>query len=75
MDRSHESWDSSSWVQEDLEDSWINNHENGEVDRFKARLVAKGYSQQEVLDYHDTFSSTDKMVIVKCVIALVFSKG
>lgn len=29
---------------------------NGKVERFKARLVAKVYSQQEELDYHDTFS-------------------
>lgn len=28
---------------------------NGDVERFKARLVAKGYSQQEGIDYHETF--------------------
>ncbi|XP_019232848.1 PREDICTED: uncharacterized protein LOC109213495 [Nicotiana attenuata] len=28
---------------------------NREVERFKARLVAKGYTQQEGLDYHETF--------------------
>lgn len=27
----------------------------GEVERFKARLVAKGYSQQEGIDFQETF--------------------
>ncbi|XP_070041639.1 uncharacterized mitochondrial protein AtMg00820-like [Nicotiana tomentosiformis] len=48
---------------------------DGDIDRFKARLVANGYSQREGLDYHDTFSPVEKMVIVRTVIALAASRG
>lgn len=48
---------------------------NGEVKRYKARLVAKCYSQQEGLDYTETFSSVAKMVIVRAIIALVVASS
>ncbi|KAF3618804.1 hypothetical protein FXO38_33246 [Capsicum annuum] len=47
--------------------------ENDEVERFNARLVAKGYSQQEGLDYHETYSPVAKMITVRSVIAIVVS--
>ncbi|XP_070013643.1 uncharacterized protein [Nicotiana sylvestris] len=43
---------------------------NGEVVRYKARLLAKCYSQQEGLDYTETFSPMAKMVTVRAVVAL-----
>lgn len=47
----------------------------GEIERFKARLMAKGYSQQEGLDYQETFSPVVKMVTVRTVLTLAATKG
>lgn len=53
----------------------IKNQANGKIERFKARLIAKGYSQQEGLDYHNTYSLFTKMVTVRCVIVVAISRG
>lgn len=43
------------------------------IERYKARLVAKWYSQQEGLDYDETFSSVAKLVTVKILLTMVVS--
>ena len=43
--------------------------ENGEVTRNKARLVCKGYSQEEGIDYSETFSPIARMEGVRIMLA------
>ena len=43
---------------------------NGTIDKYKAILVSKGYSQQEGIDYEDTFAPVAKLNTIRLLIAL-----
>lgn len=50
-------------------------HSNGTVERKKARLVACGFTQQEGVDYHETFSIVAKIVTIWTLLVLATIKG
>jgi hypothetical protein len=48
---------------------------NGKIDKYKERLVDKGFSQQEEIDYEETFAHTTKWNTIRMVINLVAHNG
>ena len=50
-------------------------NEDGHVSRNKDRLVCKGYSQQEGVDYGETFSPVARLEGVKTLLSYVTYKG
>ncbi|XP_068332865.1 uncharacterized mitochondrial protein AtMg00810-like [Pyrus communis] len=48
----------------------IKRNSNGTISRYKARLVAQGFSQNEGLDYYETFSLVVRHTTVRIILAL-----
>ncbi|GJT14985.1 ribonuclease H-like domain-containing protein [Tanacetum coccineum] len=45
-------------------------HADGSLSRYKARLIANGHSQQQVIDYDETFSPVVKPTTIHVVLSL-----
>jgi hypothetical protein len=55
---------------------WKNKEgENGEVERNKSRLVAKGFSQNEGIDYEETFAPVARLEVITILLAFSVAKG
>jgi len=50
-------------------------NEQGEVTRNKARLVAQGYSQQEGIDYTETFAPVARLEAIRLLLSYVVNHG
>ena len=49
--------------------------ENGWINRFKARLVAQGYSQQQGIDFSETYSPVGSFTSFRLLMAIAASRG
>lgn len=48
---------------------------DGSIDKYKARFVARGFSQQEAINYQETFAPTTRYTTIHSLVSLVASMG
>ena len=53
----------------------IKRRSDGSIERYKARLVARGFTQQEGIDYFETFSPVTKQANVRLVFSIAVLCG
>jgi len=53
----------------------IKHVEYGSIDKSKSRFVARGFSQQEGIDYEETFSPTSRYTTIRSLVPLATSMG
>ena len=52
----------------------IKHRVDGSIERYKAQLVARGFSQQEGIDYFESFSPIVKQAIVQLIFTVTVSR-
>ena len=50
-------------------------NENGEITRTKARLVAERYSQEEGIDFEETYALLARLEVIRTLLAFAISQS